>query len=212
MPRIRLRDSCIPPALTGSVLIDELGLPRYWATVWSALHGAALHESTLSAIENPNEKSDPRADAPTSKNPSSVRQMTVTDPIVSVIEMYAVNYRGKPRHSFLFSSQQGKALSKRSVNDVLSILSKRLFKGAAQELYARRKVQSLTPHALRHTCSVVRLTHLIDAGVDGPRASETSGGHALPLCRTTMLMLISKIASQPFGTTRSIFMSTHLDG
>jgi hypothetical protein len=49
MPRIRLRDSCIPPALTGSVLIDELGLPRYWATVWSVLHGAALHESTLSA-------------------------------------------------------------------------------------------------------------------------------------------------------------------
>lgn len=120
----------------------------------------------LDVIANPNEKYDPRADAPTIKNPNSVRQIPVSDSIVSVIETYAVNYRGKPRHSYLFSSQQGKPLSKRSVNDVLSILSERLSKSAAQELYDRRKLRSLTPHALRHTCSVVRLTHLIDAGVE----------------------------------------------
>ncbi|WP_153562450.1 hypothetical protein [Pseudomonas aeruginosa] len=31
------------------MLVDDQGLPRYWATVWAALHGAALQESTLSA-------------------------------------------------------------------------------------------------------------------------------------------------------------------
>lgn len=49
MTRVRLRDPCIPPSLTGWVLVDDQGLPRYWATVWAALHGAALQESTLSA-------------------------------------------------------------------------------------------------------------------------------------------------------------------
>lgn len=351
MPRIRLRDPAVPRVLTGTVLIDELGLPRYWATVWSVLDGAALHDSTLSShlsvieslydsvkqqmntdcldrlitdlrfddlekclegffvslrnrsaqnesdhsanwrtaiafvkncvdrlarnsttthldklhsrllrlerlynslslprkrrpeiaralpaavvedlyeliqpdsprnpfrtealrwrnfalvllmlhqglrrsetlvlaadavkgntsyqtasvrswldvIENPNEKSDPRADVPTLKNPNALRQIPVSDPIVSVIETYIVNYRGKPPHSFLFSSQHGKPLSKRSVNDVLSQISSRLSKGAEQELFERCKVKTLTPHALRHTCSVVRLTHLIDSGVE----------------------------------------------
>ncbi len=33
----------------GWLLVVDQGLPRYWATVWVALHGAALHESTLSA-------------------------------------------------------------------------------------------------------------------------------------------------------------------
>ncbi len=49
MARIRLRDPSVPPALMGWLLVVDQGLPRYWATVWVALHGAALHESTLSA-------------------------------------------------------------------------------------------------------------------------------------------------------------------
>ncbi|RND07961.1 hypothetical protein ED857_19595, partial [Acinetobacter baumannii] len=32
----------------GWTLVDLAGRPRYWATVWSALEGAALAESTLS--------------------------------------------------------------------------------------------------------------------------------------------------------------------
>lgn len=49
MTRIRLREPCIPPPLTGWLLVDVHGLPRYWATVWTALDGAALRDSTLSA-------------------------------------------------------------------------------------------------------------------------------------------------------------------
>ncbi|MGV8783623.1 hypothetical protein ACV35H_33480, partial [Pseudomonas aeruginosa] len=35
--------------LTGWVLVDDKDLPRYWTTVWAALHGAALQGSTISA-------------------------------------------------------------------------------------------------------------------------------------------------------------------
>ncbi|HBP5185149.1 integrase [Pseudomonas aeruginosa] len=351
MTRVRLRDPCIPPSLTGWVLVDDQGLPRYWATVWAALHGAALQESTLSAhlsviesfyrsvklqlnedcldrliadlcfdklerclegffislrnrsaqngadhsgdwrtaiafvrncverlargstttpldevhsrllrlerlysslslrrkrrpeiaralpaaviediyeliqpdsprnpfrtealrwrnfalvllmlhqglrrsetlvlaadaikeslafqteglrcwmdvVENPYEHSDSRADAPSIKNANSVRQIPVSDSIMSVVETYTANYRGRPQHSFLFSSQEGTPLSKRSVNAIFSVLSEHLSKDAVRELCERRKSTSVTPHALRHTCAVVRLTHLIDAGVE----------------------------------------------
>ena len=120
----------------------------------------------LDVVENPYEHSDSRADAPSIKNANSVRQIPVSDSIVSVIETYTANYRGRPQHSFLFSSQEGKPLSKRSINAIFSVLSEHLSKDAMQELCERRKLKSLTPHALRHTCAVIRLTHLIDAGVE----------------------------------------------
>ncbi|RJG09056.1 site-specific integrase [Pseudomonas cavernicola] len=49
MPRLRLRDPILPPALVGWLLLDSLGRPRYWSTVWTALAGAELADSTLSA-------------------------------------------------------------------------------------------------------------------------------------------------------------------
>ena len=36
----------VPPSLSGPVLIDRHGLPRYWATVWSAAVTGALADST----------------------------------------------------------------------------------------------------------------------------------------------------------------------
>jgi len=120
----------------------------------------------MDVVENPYEHSDSRADAPSIKNANSVRQIPVSDSIMSVVETYTANYRGRPQHSFLFSSQEGTPLSKRSVNAIFSVLSEHLSKDAVRELCERRKSTSVTPHALRHTCAVVRLTHLIDAGVE----------------------------------------------
>ncbi|AZN51795.1 site-specific integrase [Pseudomonas aeruginosa] len=120
----------------------------------------------MDVVENPYEHSDSRADAPSIKNANSVRQIPVSDSIMSVVETYTANFRGRPQHSFLFSSQEGTPLSKRSVNAIFSVLSEHLSKDAVRELCERRKSTSVTPHALRHTCAVVRLTHLIDAGVE----------------------------------------------
>ncbi len=45
----RIRSPRLPPHLNGQVLTDDRGAPRYWATVWEALHGSGLSDSTLAA-------------------------------------------------------------------------------------------------------------------------------------------------------------------
>ena len=45
----RIRSPQLPSHLNGRVLTDDRGAPRYWATVWEALHGADLSDSTLAA-------------------------------------------------------------------------------------------------------------------------------------------------------------------
>lgn len=53
---LQLTDPLVPSRLLGPVLIDEFGLPRYWATVWSTASTAQLADSThlqkLRYIEN----------------------------------------------------------------------------------------------------------------------------------------------------------------
>lgn len=41
-----LSDSGLPRNLLGPLLVDHIGLPRYWAAVWSAMSAAQLAEST----------------------------------------------------------------------------------------------------------------------------------------------------------------------
>lgn len=43
----RIRSRQLPPQLNGWVLTNDRGAPRYWATVWEALHGSGLSDSTL---------------------------------------------------------------------------------------------------------------------------------------------------------------------
>ncbi|MDO9421064.1 MAG: site-specific integrase [Herminiimonas sp.] len=42
----QLSDPLIPSSLLGPVLLDQLGLPRYWATIWSIATAGHLAEST----------------------------------------------------------------------------------------------------------------------------------------------------------------------
>mgnify|MGYP005842158791 CR=1 FL=1 len=46
MPRIRLRHPDVTAQLTGWVLVDDFGLPRYWATIWADVIKAGLKEQT----------------------------------------------------------------------------------------------------------------------------------------------------------------------
>ncbi|KRB81050.1 site-specific integrase [Noviherbaspirillum sp. Root189] len=43
---IQLFDNSVPRNLRGPALVDEYGLPRYWASVWSAMSAAHLADST----------------------------------------------------------------------------------------------------------------------------------------------------------------------
>lgn len=155
------------------LLMLHQGLRRGEALVLAAdaLKSGSLFNATavrrwLDVIENPYELSDPRADDPALKNANAIRQIPVAEPIASVVETYVMNFRGKPQHSFLFSSQEGTPLSKRSVNEILAVLSEHLSIDTKRELSERRKTDRIHPHALRHTCAVVRLKHLIDAGIE----------------------------------------------
>lgn len=120
----------------------------------------------LDVISNPYETADPRRDNPSLKNANAVRQIPVDPKIANVIETYVSNFRGKQSHSFLFSSQEGRPLSKRSVNDIMDALSSSLSATSTRALLDRRKIDKIHPHALRHTCAVVRLKQLIDAGTE----------------------------------------------
>jgi integrase len=57
-----LRGQHVPAVLHGPVLVDRLGIPRYWATIWNVLRGCELARSTqikkLRAIESLYEHSD----------------------------------------------------------------------------------------------------------------------------------------------------------
>ena len=46
MPCLRLRSPHTPTALGGWVLVDALGMPRYWPTVWADVLRAGLEDST----------------------------------------------------------------------------------------------------------------------------------------------------------------------
>lgn len=120
----------------------------------------------LDVVRNPYESSDPRGDDPSLKNSNAVRQIPVAPTIAAAIDTYVSNYRGKQSHSYLFSSQEGSPLAKRSLNDILITVSKNLSNEAKSELYNRRKLDRIHPHALRHTCAVVRLKQFVDAGTD----------------------------------------------
>lgn len=128
----------------------ETGEAKYW----------------LDVIKNPYEPSDPRRDDPGLKNANAVRQIPVAETVASAIEVYVSNYRGRQRHSYLFSSQEGNPLAKRSFNDILTTLTKSLSEEAKAELRDRRKLDRIHPHALRHTCAVVRLKQFVDSGSD----------------------------------------------
>lgn len=120
----------------------------------------------LNVDTNPYEAEDPRADDPSLKNGNAIRQIPVAESIANIIETYVQNYRGRPAHSFLFSSQEGSPLAKRSVNALLTRLSNSLSPRAKKALVERTRAGIIQPHALRHTCAVVRLQRCIDSGVE----------------------------------------------
>lgn len=120
----------------------------------------------LDVTENAYEPTDPRAEAATLKNRYATRQMPIASNLTELIENYRNNYRGKLAHSYLFASQAGAPLSKRSINAVCTMLSHSLKPSAIKELTRLRSISCIRPHDFRHTCAVMRLRQFVDAGTD----------------------------------------------
>ena len=115
----------------------------------------------LNVSENPYERTDPRRDRPALKNDLATRQIPISRGLVEAIDAYAQGQRGRRERSYLFYSQKQKALSKRQVNDLFLVLSRKLSEAAQRELWNRHRPLRVTPHDLRHTCAAVRLSQLV---------------------------------------------------
>lgn len=44
--RVKLSGELVPRSLAGTILVDEIGFPRYWIHAWLVLYGSGLKEST----------------------------------------------------------------------------------------------------------------------------------------------------------------------
>ncbi|HXJ94026.1 MAG TPA: site-specific integrase [Terriglobia bacterium] len=130
--------------------------------VKSGFDGRAQRQrSWITVRYNPYED-DPRYSRPAIKTPNSQRQIPISDSIVSVVDAYVINHRGRPTHSFLMNSQKNRPLSTEALTKVFAKISSCLSKGTRKVLYEHTGEDSVSPHDLRHTCAVYRLKRMLD--------------------------------------------------
>lgn len=113
---------------------------------------------------------DPRANAPGIKTAASIRTIPVAPQTALVFQVYLENYRGRVDHGFFLSSVRGQPLSLAGVNKAFDQLTETLTSSARAELLELTGSDRLRPHALRHTCAVVRLRQMHAAGVPTDQA------------------------------------------
>lgn len=107
---------------------------------------------------------DPRYSKPSIKTVHSVRQVPVSQLTATIVETYVGNYRGRPDHPFLLNAQSDMPLATETLTKAFAQLSRCLPSDVLNELHDRTGKDSVTPHDLRHTCSVVRLHQLLEQG------------------------------------------------
>lgn len=131
---------------------------------WRTTRGVTQY--WLNVAENPDAPDDPRADAPSLKNVFAQRQIPASNELARTLELYLQNYRGRQAHSFLFTSQTGAPLSKRSVSAICKVLTAALSPEARAQLKSFNNAERLRAHDFRHTCAVMRLTQFLDSGLE----------------------------------------------
>lgn len=116
------------------------------------------------------EQEDPRANPPGIKTAESIRTIPVAPQTAAVLQTYLENYRGRVDHGFYLSSVRGQPLSLTGVNKAFDTLTETLTPSARAELLDLTGVPNLRPHALRHTCAVVRLRQMQAADISTDKA------------------------------------------
>lgn len=133
----------------------EIGRERHWINI----------------EESPYED-DPRFDIPSIKTATSRRQLPVPEELFSSAEIYITSHRAKASHSYMFSSQKDKPLSLRSLHHIIEVASSQLTPASIASLSAR-SITRISPHDLRHTCAVYRLSqYAASSGGDIDIATE----------------------------------------
>jgi integrase len=132
-----------------SAFDKSLGKTRYWIDINETDEDAQI---------------DKRSNKPAIKNTSSIRQVPVSEDTSILIQTYIENFRGKPQHPYLLSTQSNTPLSHESLTSDFRKVTNRLSKEALKTLKDRTGKDSVTPHDLRHTCAVVRLNQLLNQG------------------------------------------------
>lgn len=117
-------------------------------------------------VDNLVGEDDPRSERPGIKTAHSRRQIPIHEDVVSVLDHYVRNFRGRQDHVFLFASDRGRPISLRSVTYIFQVLSEALSETAKLDLWHRCKAKAVTAHDLRHTCAVARLGQYTDSGMD----------------------------------------------
>jgi integrase len=90
---------------------------------------------------------------------------------VTVADVVASSYRGRPRHSYLLTSQKGGPLAARSFHEIFERINRRLSDRARKALADRGKA-GVSAHDLRHTSAVHRLRRYLDTGDGIDKAIE----------------------------------------
>lgn len=115
---------------------------------------------------------DTRSRKPQIKNIHSERQIPVSQDIAKIVNYFGVNWRGRCKHGFLFSSSRGEPLSNRSFNYIFERLSGALSINAINDLDLKIRQKNITIHNFRHTCAVVRLHSFLEGGTDNALAEQ----------------------------------------
>lgn len=97
---LQLVNRSVPPNLHGPILVDECGLPRYWATVWSTVSAANLADSThlkkLRYIENLYQHADQLLGRSTLDDALGTLD---DEALATILESWFVSIRNQPRTS-----------------------------------------------------------------------------------------------------------------
>src|ERR1700733_5544908 len=109
---------------------------------------------------------DPRYSKPSIKNAPSIRQLPVSEVVALIVREYVSNYRGRVSHSFLLNSQKSVPMSPEAVSKTFQKVTSSLPGSLRKLLLDKTGDGSITAHAMRHTCAVVRLNQILAEGVE----------------------------------------------
>jgi integrase len=138
---------------------------------------------------------DPRYSRPQIKTVHSRRQVPVSELTATLVQSYAENYRGRPKHSYLLNAQSNRPLSTESLTSAFKRISDSMPPRVLNDLRQRTGKESISPQDLRHTCAVVRLHQLLEQG--------DSMNEALQKLRTFFGW--SKNSQMPLRYARAVF-------
>lgn len=116
------------------------------------------------SVKTDDSEDDPRYSRPSIKTAASIRTIPMASQTANVLQTYSANYRGKPNYTQFLVSMHKKPMSSEGLRHAMHVLSAALTPNTREQLFNQTGTRNLTPHALRHTCAVLRMKQWTEAG------------------------------------------------